>query len=139
LSFHQLNDPAGSAADALLALLFRRALDASTAEERVTNFPARSRLDPAISALLDRSLSELWGGVELRFAIEATILYFTTPDDLAKKAAVSVARAQTMSDLHAAAKAKGQGEDLAEAAAELRNTEPIQAVTAICGSGHHES
>jgi hypothetical protein len=69
LATHQLNSPAGAAADTLIHLLFREALGRSTEEEKTTAFPARKRMGPVIGEILDQGVSEGWGGVELRHSI----------------------------------------------------------------------
>lgn len=69
LAMHQLNAPAGASADTLVGVVFREALDMSTPEEMSTSFPERVRMNQAARSILDRGVTEGWGGVELRFAI----------------------------------------------------------------------
>ncbi len=66
---HQLNDPAGTSADALIGICFRRAYDTSDEEEKASNLPERPRMDERSREVLSKAVSEGWGGVELRHSI----------------------------------------------------------------------
>ena len=66
---HQLNAPAGAAADALISICFRRAYDASGEEERASNLPESPRMDQRSREVLSKAVSEGWGGIELRHSI----------------------------------------------------------------------
>jgi hypothetical protein len=58
-SFHQLNHPAGQAADALLFYVWRRGLIAGD----------NRRVPPLVEPLLEEALTDSWGGSELRYAV----------------------------------------------------------------------
>jgi hypothetical protein len=59
LEFHQLNDPAGRAADSFMLYVWRKAVEAGDENRRIPGEAYR---------WIERALSEGWGGIELRHA-----------------------------------------------------------------------
>ncbi len=72
-SHHQLNSAAGHAADALVAVALRQTVVNTSGDDPASSFPDGSRLTEELASIVRKALEEGWGGIELRFALGASL------------------------------------------------------------------